>query len=86
MEFGVVISKRCLNILLFDILDYIGGFLLVFDMMVKDFYIEVKEKLRFWFFCKGFDMLCFVSGFIDKEKLLNYSDICLWFKVDGVMK
>lgn len=86
MELGVVISKRCSNISPSDASDYIGGFLLALDMTAKDFHIEAKEKSRPWFLSKGFDTSCPASGFIDKEKLSNYSDTRLWLKVDGVTK
>lgn len=44
---------------------------------------EVKKKGYLWILVKGFDIFCFIGDLIFKDKLLNFENVQLWFKVNG---
>ncbi|KAK6174764.1 hypothetical protein SNE40_017980 [Patella caerulea] len=86
VELGIVIGQRGVDIQENNAMDYVGGYILALDMTARDFQDEAKKKGQPWSLAKGFDTSCPVSGFIEKEKILDPGNVRLWLKVNDAVK
>src|SRR5207237_3534825 len=62
-ELGIVIGKRCRRVTRETALDYIGGYIIVNDVTVRD----LQKKDGQWTRAKGFDTFCPVGPQLVKQ-------------------
>ena len=83
VELGVIIGKRCKNVLKKDALDYVLGYLLAFDITARDIQNESKKKGLPWSIAKGFDTFAPISDVVLKDDVIDPNNLDISLKVNG---
>uniref|UniRef100_UPI00358E7400 oxaloacetate tautomerase FAHD1, mitochondrial n=1 Tax=Myxine glutinosa TaxID=7769 RepID=UPI00358E7400 len=86
VELGLVLGQggRCIPTA--DAMDFIGGYALCLDMTARDTQDACKEKGLPWTLAKAFDGSCPIGEYIPKEKIPEPQSLCIWLKVNGVLR
>jgi 2-keto-4-pentenoate hydratase/2-oxohepta-3-ene-1,7-dioic acid hydratase in catechol pathway len=86
VELGVVIGKRCKNILQKDALDYVFGYLVALDITARDIQSEAKKRGFPWDIAKGFDTFAPISDVVLKKYIANPNNLDISLKVNETIK
>jgi 2-keto-4-pentenoate hydratase/2-oxohepta-3-ene-1,7-dioic acid hydratase in catechol pathway len=86
VELGVVIEKKCKNILQKEAFNYVLGYLIALDITARDLQSEAKRNGWPWTISKGFDTFAPISEVVLKDKIPNPNNIDLTLKVNGKIK
>ena len=86
VELGVIIGKKCKNVLKSKASDYVLGYLLALDITARDIQEEAKKKGWPWSIAKGFDTFAPISNVVLKEKIPNPNNLDISLKVNGKLK
>jgi len=86
VELGIVIGKKCKNILKKDALDYVLGYCVALDITARDIQDEEKKYSLPWTVAKGFDTFAPISDVVLKDKILNPNNLDLSLKLNGEIK
>ena len=86
IELGVIIGKRCKNILRNESLDYVLGYCIALDITARDIQSIAKKNGWPWGIAKGFDTFAPISDVILKERIDNPNNIELCLKVNNKIK
>ena len=83
VELGVVISKKCKNIIKESALDYVLGYLVALDITARDIQLEAKKNGWSWSIAKGFDTFAPISNVVKKEKIDNPNNLDITLTING---
>ena len=86
VELGIVIGKKCRNVLQQDALDYVLGYLIALDITARDIQTEAKKNGWPWSIAKGFDTFAPISEVVLKEELPNPNNIDISLKINGEIR
>jgi 2-keto-4-pentenoate hydratase/2-oxohepta-3-ene-1,7-dioic acid hydratase in catechol pathway len=86
VEMGVVIAKRCKNVLKEDALGYVLGYLVALDITARDIQSEAKKKGWPWDIAKGFDTFAPLSDVVLKENVPDPNNLDIFLKVNGELR
>ena len=82
VELGIVIGKKCKNVLKKDAMDYVLGYLVALDITARDLQSELKKKGWPWGIAKGFDTFAPISDVVLKEDVSNPQNLDILLKVN----
>jgi len=86
VELGIVIGKKCKNILQQESLDYVLGYLIALDITARDIQTEAKKNGWPWSIAKGFDTFAPIGEIILKENLPDPNNVDIFLKVNGEIR
>jgi len=86
VELGVVIGKKCKNILEKNALDYVLGYCVCLDITARDIQSEAKNKGWPWDVAKGFDTFAPISDIVLKDKISNPNNLNISLKVNRTVR
>ena len=86
VELGIVIGKKCKNVLQQDALDYVLGYLIALDITARDIQTAAKKNGWPWSIAKGFDTFAPISEVVLKEELPNPNNIDISLKINGEIR
>lgn len=86
VELGVVIGKKCKDILSKNSLDYVLGYCVTLDITARDIQSIAKKNGWPWGIAKGFDTFAPISKVVLKEKVADPNNLNLSLKVNGKIK
>ena len=86
VELGVVIGKKCRNVLKEYALNYVLGYCVCLDITARDIQSELKKKGYPWSIAKGFDTFAPISDVILKEEVEDPNNLDILLKVNGDVK
>ncbi|MCK5031234.1 MAG: fumarylacetoacetate hydrolase family protein [Thermoplasmatales archaeon] len=86
VELGIVIGKKCKNVLQQDALDYVLGYLIALDITARDIQTAAKKNGWPWSIAKGFDTFAPISEVVLKEDLPNPNNIDISLKINGEIR
>jgi len=86
VELGVVIGKKCKNVLQQESLDYVLGYLIALDITARDIQTEAKKNGWPWSIAKGFDTFAPIGEIILKENLPDPNNVDIFLKVNGEIR
>lgn len=86
VELGIVIGKKCINVLPHKALEYVLGYLVALDITARDIQLEAKKRGWPWSVAKGFDTFAPISSVVKKEEIMNPNNIDLLLKVNGEIR
>jgi len=86
VELGIVIGKKCKNILQQEVLDYVLGYLIALDITARDIQTEAKKNGWPWSIAKGFDTFAPIGEIILKENLPDPNNVDIFLKVNGEIR
>ncbi len=86
IELGIVIGKKCKNILKNHALDYVLGYALCLDITARDIQSEYKKKGWPWGIAKCFDTFAPISNVVLKEDVPNPNNLDIMLSVNGKVK
>jgi 2-keto-4-pentenoate hydratase/2-oxohepta-3-ene-1,7-dioic acid hydratase in catechol pathway len=86
VELGVVIGKKCKNILKKDALKYVLGYLVALDITARDIQSKFKNKGWPWGISKCFDTFAPIGDVVLKEYVSNPQNLNISLKVNDVVK
>jgi len=86
VELGIVIGKKCKNVLKRESLDYVIGYLVALDITARDIQTEAKKNGWPWSIAKGFDTFAPISDVALKKDLPNPNNINISLKINGEIR
>ncbi len=86
VELGVVIGKKCKNIIKERAMDYVLGYLLALDITARDIQHDAKKHGWPWGIAKGFDTFCPISTVVLRDEVSNPNNLDLLLRVNGKIK
>ena len=86
VELGVVIGKKCKDILSKNSLDYVLGYCVTLDITARDIQSIAKKNGWPWGIAKGFDTFAPISKVVLKEEVADPNNLNLSLKVNGKIK
>ena len=86
VELGVVIGKKCKDILSKNSLDYVLGYCVTLDITARDIQSIAKKNGWPWGIAKGFDTFAPISKVVLKEEVANSNNFDLNLRVNGKIK
>jgi len=86
VELGIVIGKKCKNILKKDALNYVLGYLVALDITARDIQTEFKKKGWPWGISKCFDTFAPISDVVLKKDVSNPQNLDISLKVNGEVR
>ena len=86
VELGVIIGKKCKNVLKNKAMNYILGYLVALDITARDLQTELKKKGWPWGIAKGFDTFAPISDVVLKENVPNPQNLDISLKVNNEVK
>jgi acylpyruvate hydrolase len=87
VELGVVIgSARVRDVSAAEAMQHVAGYTLSIDMTARNLQDKVKSKGLPWSSAKGFDTFTPTTGFIDKSRVRDPSQLKLWLKVNDELR
>jgi 2-keto-4-pentenoate hydratase/2-oxohepta-3-ene-1,7-dioic acid hydratase in catechol pathway len=86
VELGVVIGKKCKNVLQKEALDYVLGYCIALDITARDIQDVAKKHGWPWAIAKGFDTFAPISDVVLKENVSNPNNLDISLQINGEIK
>jgi 2-keto-4-pentenoate hydratase/2-oxohepta-3-ene-1,7-dioic acid hydratase in catechol pathway len=86
VELGVVIGKKCKNVLSKNALDYVLGYCVTLDITARDIQSIAKKNGWPWSIAKGFDTFAPISNIVLKVKVTDPNNLDILLEVNGEIR